>query len=280
MLNEILYSNELDDLKRDRFEIDYNSILESKERFDRVIYSKSERLNEFIKQLRNSLKKNNYVIIRNFGIDVEYFIILNFLLSKKIYFSKRLNAAIINIKIKLNSTDLSESLYNNTFHTDFLFQNVTPDFISLQCTKRDPKYPLYGRNYLVDVNELYWELIKKFSLSEEYLLNLRFPYTFGSKTFWIHVFSKKKEKISARLHLSIIDLKKLQQDKHYFQKISIVELINQLALNLSKDFVLDEGDVVIFSNRYVLHKRGEVSLDFKSLDHYNSREINSMRFFI
>ena len=46
---------------------------------------------------------NNYIIIKNFGVDVKKFIILNLLLAKKIYFSNRMNWYLHNFICKINS---------------------------------------------------------------------------------------------------------------------------------------------------------------------------------
>ena len=277
MSSEIIYNHELDNLDIREFKINLDSLVQSKEVFDKNIVL-NQKINIFIECLFELLNKNNFVILRGFGTDLDSFILLNFLVSKKIYFSKRMNTALHTFQLKLKSNALSESLHNHGFHTDFLFQDVIPDCVSLQCLIRDPKYPYLGRNYIVNTRELFFNMMTKFSFTEEYLLNLELPYTFGEKTIWVKVFSKEEQQISIKLHLSTVDLSKLQ-DKHFIKNISIVELLNQLALNLSKDFVLDQGDIVIFSNKYALHKRGEASLDIESINKYKSRKMNSIRFF-
>jgi len=254
-----------------------NFLIDSKKKFDKTIILNQE-INIFIDNLQCLLSENNFVIIKNFGTDLDSFIILNFLLSKEIYFSERMNASLHTFKSKLKSSGLSENLYNYGFHTDFLFQDTIPDCVSLQCLIKDPKYPYLGRNYIVNTKKLFLNMMTKFSLTEKYLLNLKLPYTFGKKTIWIKVFSKDGTRISIKIHLSTIDLSKLKKE-HFFENVSIVELINQLGLNLSIDFVLDQGDIVIFSNKYAMHKRGEASLDIESINKYKSRKMNSIRFF-
>lgn len=277
MLSEVIYNSELNNLDLREFKINLNSLIESKKVFDKDIILNKE-INIFIKDLSQLLNENNFVIIRNFGTDINFYIILNFLISKKIYFSERMNASLHTFHIKLQSKALSESLHNNGFHTDFLFQEIIPDTVSLQCLIRDPKYPYLGRNYIVDGEELFFKMIKSFSCTEEYLLRLTLPYTFSEKTIWIKVFFKEGNKISLKFHISMVDLSKLK-DEHFIDNVSVVELLNQLSLNLSKDFVLDQGDIVIFSNKYALHKRGEASLDMQSINEYKSRKMNSIRFF-
>lgn len=277
MLNEVIYNNELNNLNLREFKIDLTSLNESKEVFDKNIIL-NQKINIFIEGLHQLLNKNNFLIIREFGIDLDSFIFFNFLLSKKIYFSERMNTSLHTFRIKLNSDVLSESLYKYGFHTDFLFQKIIPDTVSLQCVIRDPKYPHLGRNYIVNTKELFFYMMKIFSLTEEYLLQLELPYSFGEKTIWIKVFFQEKNRISMKLHLAMIDLSKLR-DEHFINEVSIVELLTQLSLDLSKDFVLDKGDIVIFSNKYTLHRRGEVSLNMKNIDSYTSRKMNSIRFF-
>jgi len=277
MLSEIIYNSELDNLDLRGFKINLDSLVYSKEVFDKNIVL-NKQINFFIENLYQLLNKNNFVIIRKFGTDLNFYIILNFLLSKKIYFSERMNASLHTFQIKLKSNALSESLHNHSFHTDFLFQDTIPDCVSLQCLIKDPKYPYLGRNYIVDTKKLFLNMMTKFSLTEEYLLNLELPYTFGKNTIWIKVFSKKDTYISIKIHLSTVDVSKLKKE-HFFENVSIVELLNQLGLNLSIDFVLDQGDIVIFSNKYAMHKRGEVSLNITSLNSYKSRKMNSIRFF-
>jgi len=277
MLSEVIYNNELNNLDKRKFTIDVNFLIESKKVFDKTIILNQE-INIFIDNLQALLSKNNFVIIKKFGTDLYSFIILNFLLSKEIYFSERMNAALHTFKSKLKSSGLSEDLHNHGFHTDFLFQDTIPDFVSLQCLIKDPKYPYLGRNYIVDTKKLFLNMMTKFSLTEEYLLNLELPYTFGEKTIWIKVFLKENTRISIRMHLLTVDLSKLKKE-HFLEDVSIVELLNQLSLSLSIDFVLDEGDIVIISNKYALHKRGETSLDITNINNYKSRKINSIRFF-
>ena len=277
MLSEVIYTNELNNLDIREFKVNLNSLVDSKKVFDKNIILNSK-INIFIENLQQLLSENGFVIIRKFGTDLDYFIILNFLLSTEIYFSERMNASLHTFQIKLKSNALSESLHNHGFHTDFLFQDTIPDCVSLQCLIKDPKYPYLGRNYIVDTKKLFSNIMTKFSLTEEYLLNLELPYTFGKKTIWIKVFSKDGTRISIKIHLSTIDLSKLKKE-HFFEDVSIVELINQLGLNLSIDFVLDQGDIVIFSNKYAMHKRGEASLDIENINNYKSRKMNSIRFF-
>lgn len=278
MLNEIIYKNELDNLEIGIFKLDLTSILKSKEDFDKSIM-RNKKIDIFIKNLHDLLDNNHFLILKNFGTNLNNFLILNFLLSKKIYFSTRMDTALHTFYLKLQPDELSENLTTYGFHTDFMFQEIIPDFVSLQCLKRDPKYPFLGRNYIVGSEKLFLVLVNKFFLTEEYLLNLKLPYTFAENTIWVNIFSKDNGKIFIKIHFVYIDLTKLTKE-HFIENVSIVELINQVALNLSTDFVLDEGDIVIFSNKYAIHKRGESSLNIHSIDNYESRRLRSLRFFI
>ncbi len=275
MTNKIIYNNELDSLDRREFKIDLNSLDKDKIIFDNTIF-KSKEIKKYICNLKDKLHSNNFFIIENFGTNTNDFVVLNFLLSTKLYFSKRMNIYLHNFKTKIQTTDLSEELISGGFHTDFSFQDIIPDFISLQCLETDPKYPYLGRNYIVNVTNIYNILLKKFNLTEEYLLQIKLPYTFSNKTVWLNPFYFINNRIEMKIHIKYVDTSQLNKE-HYVGKISLSELINQISLNLSTDIVLNKGDVLILSNRFILHKRGECSID---LINHKSRELNSMRFFI
>ncbi|SKB31042.1 hypothetical protein [Malaciobacter marinus] len=241
---------------------------------------KSLNSNKNIILLKNKIKEklliNNFIIIRNLGTDLDLFILINILISDKLYFSERMNLYIHSFRNKVLADELSEDLSSGGFHTDFSFQDKIPDFISLQCKEPDPKYPYLGRNYFSYVDNIFNILVKNFDISEKYLLNIKLPYTLKNETIWNNPFVKENNKIEMKLHLKLVDSQKLGAE-HYIDGIPISELINQIALSISKDFVLNKGDIAIFSNRYLLHKRGECSID---LINRKSRELNSMRFFI
>ena len=275
MENKIIYNNELDSLINKEFKVHLNSLDKDKILFDSTI-SKSKGINNYICNLKNKLQSDNFFIIKNFGTSTNDFILLNLILSKKLYFSKRMNIYLHNFKTKIKTLELSEELESGGFHTDFSFQDIVPDFISLQCLETDPKYPYLGRNYIVNAIDIFNVLLKKFNLTKKYLLEISLPYTFGNKTIWLKPFYMINNKIEMKIHIKYVDTSKLKKE-HYIENISLVELINQISLNLATDIVLDKGDILILSNKFLLHKRGECSIDL--IDN-KSRELNSMRFFI
>ena len=275
MENKIIYNNELDNLINKGFKVHLNSLDKDKILFDSTIF-KSKEINKYICNLKNKLQSDNFFIIKNFGTSTNDFILLNFILSKKLYFSKRMNIYLHNFKTKIKTLELSEELESGGFHTDFSFQDIVPDFISLQCLETDPKYPYLGRNYIVNAIDIFNVLLKKFNLTKKYLLEISLPYTFGNKTIWLKPFYMINNKIEMKIHIKYVDTSKLKKE-HYIENISLVELINQISLNLATDIVLDKGDILILSNKFLLHKRGECSIDL--IDN-KSRELNSMRFFI
>lgn len=86
-----------------------------------------------------------------------------------------------------------------------------------------------------------------------------------------------------KIHLSLVDVSLLRAE-HYINDIPITLLISHIALDCSDSFVLNQGDVLILSNKYLLHKRGECSISFQpSMDKknlfYKRRQMNSMRFY-
>jgi hypothetical protein len=234
-------------------------------------------------KIRKVLYKYNFLIIKNFGTDVEEFKVLNNSISKEIYLSKRMGCSLHSFRTKIYSENLSECAKSGEFHTDFAFQEDTPNYISLQCINPDPKYPLLGRNYIVSVRNVIDCLVQKFHQKEHNLLKISLPYSFDKQVTWINPFYKDKSGTMAmKVHLSLVD-ESLLQPEHYINNIPITRILSQIALNYSEDFVLDKGDVLIMSNKYVLHKRGESSIKIKSSlndksDFYSSREMNSMRF--
>lgn len=275
MTSEIIYLNELDNLDIGEFKLNLNSLNKDKVFLDEEVFINNKLLS-FKNKIITNLENNNFTIIKNFGTSDDKYIFLNLLISKKLYFSEKLDAYLYSFNTQIATTTLHEDLHSGGFHTDFSFQSNIPDFVSLQCLETDPKYPYLGRNYIANSIEIFQILIKKYNLSEKYLLNIQFPYTFGDKTIWTNPFSKINNKIEMKIHTKMIDITKLKKI-HFVDKIPLNELINQLSLHLSSDFVLNKGDIAIFSNKYSIHKRGECSID---LINNKSRKLNSMRFFI
>ena len=78
------------------------------------------------------------------------------------------------------------------------------------------------------------------------------------------------------IHLKIIDKLKLTKE-HLINGIFLNDIINHISLSEGENLVLDSGDVIIMSNKFLLHKRGECSID---LINEKSREINSIRFYL
>lgn len=242
---------------------------------------KTENLSD---KIRKVLYKNHFLIIKNFGTDVEQFKFLNNSISEEIYSSKRMGCSLHSFRTKLYSDNLSEYATSGGFHTDFAFQENPPKYISLQCIAPDPKHPFLGRNYIVSVRSIIDSLVQQFYQTEKNLLKISLPYSFGKQVIWVNPFYRDKNGIMAmKIHLSLVDESLLQSEHHYINNIPITTVLSQIALNYSYDFALDKGDVLIMSNRYILHKRGECSIEIKSSindggSFYSSREMNSMRF--
>lgn len=234
-------------------------------------------------KIKRILRKDNFLIIKKFGTDIEAFRNLNTSISKEIYLSKRMGCSLHSFKTEIYSEDLSECAKSGDFHTDFAFQKDTPKYISLQCVSPDPKYPFLGRNYIVSVKSIVDSLVQQFHQREQDLLKLSLPYSFAEKVIWLKPFYKDKHGAMAmKIHLALVD-ESLLKAVHYINNIPITTILRQIALSYSHDFVLDKGDVLIISNKYVLHKRGECSINIKhnlNSKHvfYSGRTMNSMRF--
>jgi hypothetical protein len=249
--------------------------------YSRYIQNKIEKI--FSIQIKKILYESNFLVIKNFGINTDQFIRLNLLISKNLYFSQRMGSYLHSFKIEFYSKNLSECANSGQFHTDFSFQKDRPNYIALQCIDTDPKYPFLGRNYIVNTKDIFYALLNQFHQSEQALFNLSLPYSFGDKVIWINPFYRdKKGEIAMRIHLSLVDASLLKVE-HYINGIPITVIIENIALNKSTDFVLDQGDVLILSNKYLLHKRGECSINIQSSINNNnfcmSRKMNSIRFY-
>lgn len=238
----------------------------------------------FLSKIKKILKQYNYLLIKNFGTDTEQFKQLNHSISEQLYFSERIGSYLHSFKTELYSENLSECAKSGEFHTDFSFQENCPNYISLQCITPDPKYPFLGRNYVASVNTIVEVLVQQFHQNIETLLNLLLPYSFGDKVIWVNPFYQdNNEKIIMKIHLSLVDVSLLRAE-HYINDIPITLIIAHIALDCSDDFVLNQGDVLILSNKYLLHKRGECSIGLQSSANeenqlYKSRQMNSMRFY-
>lgn len=273
MFNDFFYKKELNEFITG--ELNINSPCEFRQYLCDII-SNNNTVYKFVNQIKQQILSDNFIIIRDFGTNYKQFILLNLILSNKLFFSERVGSFLLTFSTRISAKTLHEDLESGGFHTDFSFHDTIPDFVSLQCLQKDPKFPYLGRNYISNVDKIFKSLIKEYGLTENYLLNIKFPYTFDKVTIWNEPFIKSDDKIQMKIHIKMIDISKLT-DEHFINGVPLNELINQLALCNSFDFVLDKGDVVIFSNKFVIHKRGECSID---LINKKSRKLNSMRFFI
>mgnify|MGYP000456260636 CR=1 FL=1 len=281
MLKTIEYGNEISISKEGKFET-YTHFPTDKDCSQHSHYIPNKIENTFSIKIKKILHESNCLVIKNFGINTDQFIRLNLLISKKLYFSQRMGSYLHSFKTEVYSDNLSECANSGQFHTDFSFQKFAPNYIALQCINTDPKYPFLGRNYVVSIKDIFDALLILFYKSEEEIFNLSLPYSFGDKVIWINPFYQdKKGGVAMRIHLSLVD-SSLLKSEHYIDGISIVVIIGHIALNKSTDFVLDQGDVLIISNKYLLHKRGECSVNIQSginNNNFMSREMNSMRFY-
>jgi alpha-ketoglutarate-dependent taurine dioxygenase len=171
--------------------------------------------------------------------------------------------------LEINWKTLSETSRVGGFHTDFWASPIPPRFILLQCLNSDPKHPYYGRNQYVSMDSLYQKIEDIFGIkSSKILRNTEFSYACHKGN--THQFDDGQ---TARFH------EFLANDVQEFDDFSLLSVVRDVALSICEDFVLNKNDLVIFNNHRGLHRRGEASIKFETKDLYQSRHLNTLRFY-
>jgi hypothetical protein len=130
----------------------YEEIENNKELFNKIV-GKVPKPFELIKRKLDFDKK--YLIIRDFGINLAALVSLTYFLSNgKLFYIPRLNNAFIAIFEMKNTEELSHTLKDGFFHTDYSTHPSTPDYLTLHIIRKDPNYPFYSRNSIVLLNDI------------------------------------------------------------------------------------------------------------------------------
>jgi hypothetical protein len=228
-------------------------------------------------QLFQKVDENNDVLIIS-GLnklendDLKFFV--EKILNRTLFVSSREEVAQIEFFkvepfLEKNWKTLSETSRVGGFHTDFWASHIPPRFILLQCLSTDPKHPHYGRNQYVPMNLLYQKIENIFGTkSAEILQYIRFYYACHKGNY--HQFDNGQ---IARFH------EFLANDRTGFDDFSLLSVIRDVALSACEDFVLNKNELVIFNNHRGLHRRGEASIKFETKDLYQSRHLNTLRFY-
>lgn len=232
-----------------------------------------------------TLHKDAFFLATGYGSEEIDLLKLVSIFSGNLYFSKRMNNYIYESKISPFSdiNELPEFLDYGFYHTDFSTAewDVIPKYVAIQCIQTDPKYPHYGMNHYSNVKEIFNRLETIHPGITEHCLNMEIPFRFSCGTVkrikFLH--QDNSNNISIRLHLFFV-AEDLFSEYHYVDGKPINRLINAMATEISKDVVLNKGDIMILSNKTFLHKRGECSIKFSdSFDSYESRATRTIRFY-
>lgn len=236
-------------------------------------------ISNFLKIIIETLKTESCIIIKGLGDDKRKLIVLSRLVGEKIFYSQKVGY-IDTFETIPFCDSLSETLKGGGFHTDFSSLDYPPKYVALQCVQTDPKHPYLGRNQVAQVNKIILKLETMFPNVVENLLNIQIPIRYSPTNLkWIKLLELKQNKYTMKIHTLLVDKKLLQPD-HFFDGIAIQDLVHEVAMEVSQDFVLDIGDIVIFSNEHCLHRRGEASVVFgNKISNWAGRLINSVRFY-
>ncbi|MEC5208747.1 hypothetical protein QF022_003703 [Vogesella perlucida] len=158
----------------------------------------------------------------------------------------------------------AETLYEGKFHTDFSTLENPPDLIVLECIQPDARYPLYGRNQVVNLAFLLRKLaaIDK-SLAQLFSVTF-FPFSMRRGLFWsrpVHYDSSIGTYI--KYHPGYLSLAHLDE-RHEIFGMPLHQLVEEVALDTAYDLCLGKGDILIVSNKKCLHRRGRATACFGS----------------
>lgn len=267
------YESLMEELRQYSIDVTSPNDFSTKERF-------SEESLLVIKKMKKLLSLNDYLIIRDFSAKSNDAMILARLLSDNIFYQGDSLKYIYQFETSPFQTEiLSTSLGCGAFHTDFWSIADVPNYILLQCVSPDPKHPFYSRNQVVLVSSL---LTKLNELSRDImpaLTNVSLPYMLRNKIVQVKLFSFHEGKAMIRLHPKYVEEHFLEH-QHYIDGIPIHHLISDVAQSIADDFVLNAGDILIVSNKFCLHRRGEATVIFdKTLSQWKGRVLNTLRFF-
>jgi len=221
--------------------------------------------------------KKDYLIVRKFGKNLAALVSLVYFLSKgKMFNIPRLNDAFIAIFEMKNSNELSHTLKDGFFHTDYSTHPYTPDYLTLNVVRRDPMYPFYSRNSIVLLDDILNFLRLYNNDLLKYLTSSSVPVKVNEKIIYQKIISLENNII--RFHEKLIKEALVLTNRE--EEIYYIDEFVTICTHLMKDFVLDEGDLAIISNKTVLHKRGPAAVKFDNKEKkFIGRKVYSIRFY-
>jgi len=221
--------------------------------------------------------KKDYLILRKFGKNLSTLVSLVYFLSRgKIFHIPRLNNAFIAIFEMKNSNELSHTLKDGFFHTDYSTHPYTPDYLTLNIVRRDPMYPFYSRNSIVLLNDII-DFLKLYNRDLlKYLTSTDVPIKVNDKIVYQKIINLEDNVI--RFHEKLIKDALIITNRE--NEVYYIDEFVTICTSLMKDFVLDEGDLAIISNKTVLHKRGPATVKFDNIEKkFIGRKVYSIRFY-
>lgn len=228
--------------------------------------------------LKNILLEKNYVVVRDVGTEDKAGLMLAKILGGNIFHQGDLGYLYGFKNHPFERSILSSSLAAGAFHTDFWARSSAPDYVLLQCVEPDPRHPYYSRNQVALVSDL---LDKMYSVIPEMvgaLDGIELPYAVGDKTAKVKLIDYIDKKPAMRFHpLYVAD--NLLDESHFFGGVPVHSLVSIFAQDVAEDFVLNSGDVLVVSNKYCLHRRGEATIKFNGgVSDWCGRKLNTLRF--
>lgn len=149
----------------------------------------------------------------------------------------------------------------------------------IQCVEPDPKHPFYSRNQVVLVSLVLSRLEELIPEITPILLDISLPHRVKNRMVWIKLLHPCDDKLMIRLHPKYVAEDALES-RHYVGNVAIHHLISDVAQSIADDFVLDSDDILVVSNKFCLHRRGEATVTFeKDLSQWKGRKVNTLRFF-
>lgn len=183
----------------------------------------------------------------------------------------------IELKVSIYEDSLAERPFEGVFHTDFSSHENPPDYVVVECIKPDPKYPKYGYNQIVSVEKLINELKSYDVRLFDRFKDLIFSFSVRNKVIsYAPLFLDEQGRYYMKYHPAYINNYNSLDERYFYKGLRIIDFIEELALSLCDDILLNANQSFITSNKYCLHRRGRCTVDIKNQN--NNRVINTFRY--
>lgn len=223
------------------------------------------------------IRSQGYQLVRGFGTDsARLESELSSVSQGKLFFSERIGSFVHEFRVLPYSENLSEQASGGGFHTDFMFQPRPPEFTTLLCLRPDPRHPFYGRNQVVHRDDFLERMDKIYRIGSADLLSRPIEYSFPNRpSICLPILQLVDDEQVLRLHTSLMPAGRIKS----FDDLPLKHIIEAVCSDIANELVLDQGDLLIVSNHFALHKRSECSFSFNPYDgSFTSREMATVRF--